>query len=222
MKRSEINDIVLAARDFMRAQGFNLPPFADWRADRMRQPEGATLRARGMGWDVTDYGTGRFAETGLVLFTLRNGDAADLASGRGMLYAEKAMVVREGQSAPMHRHVVKAEDIINRAGGDLVLTVFGADAAGDIDERAPVTVTCDGTAQRVPAGGEVRLRPGESATVLPGLWHAFRAEGADCLAGEVSTVNDDRADNVFREEMPRFPAIEEDVAALRLLVCDFT
>ena len=34
-----------------------------------------------------------------------------------MLYAEKIMISRKDQISPMHRHVVKAEDIINRGGG---------------------------------------------------------------------------------------------------------
>ena len=56
---------------------------------------------------------------------------------------------------------------------------------------------------------------------MPGVWHAFWAEGADALIGEVSTVNDDITDNVFEEDLPRFTEIEEDTAPTRLLVSDY-
>ena len=41
------------------------------------------------------------------------------------------------------------------------------------------------------------------------------------LIGEVSTVNDDRTDNVFRDPIGRFSAIEEDVEPMHLLVSDY-
>ena len=39
--------------------------------------------------------------------------------------------------------------------------------------------------------------------------------------GEVSTVNDDRTDNVFRESLGRFSQIDEDEEPLHLLVADY-
>jgi D-lyxose ketol-isomerase len=68
------------------------------------------------GWDITDYGAGRYDEMGLFLFTLRNGRRADLASGGGMCYAEKLLIAKQDQLSPMHTHLVKAEDIITVAG----------------------------------------------------------------------------------------------------------
>ena len=41
------------------------------------------------------------------------------------------------------------------------------------------------------------------------------------LIGEVSTVNDDRTDNVFAEPIARFAEIEEDEEPLHLLVSDY-
>ena len=38
---------------------------------------GGIVDAR-LGWDITDYGLGKFDELGLFLFTVRNGDHADL------------------------------------------------------------------------------------------------------------------------------------------------
>ena len=82
-------------------------------------------------------------------------------------------------------------------------------------------VTCDGVARRLAAGDKLRLQPGESVTLMPHHWHAFWAEGADVLIGEVSTVNDDLTDNIFREPIGRFATIEEDEPPLHLLVADY-
>jgi D-lyxose ketol-isomerase len=121
----------------------------------------------------------------------------------------------------MHRHIVKAEDIINRGGGTLVLELFNSDANGDVDEKTDVTVMTDGVARTQPAGAKLKLNPGESVTLMPGNWHAFWGEDGDVLIGEVSTVNDDLTDNVFREPIGRFSDIEEDVAPTHLLVSDY-
>lgn len=223
MKRSEINAIIRRAEAFIAGFGFRLPPFAQWTPEEFgaRRGAAAAIAADQLGWDITDYGLGDFAATGLVLVTLRNGRAADLQSGRGKLYAEKIMISGRGQVCPMHRHNVKAEDIINRGGGALTVELFMSDAAGRIDPRAEVIVPSDGIEPRLPAGGLLRLAPGESVTLLPGVWHAFWGEDADVLVGEVSTVNDDRTDNVFRDRVGRFPVIDEDEPPYRLLVGDY-
>jgi D-lyxose ketol-isomerase len=152
---------------------------------------------------------------------VRNGQAEDLKRGTGMLYAEKIMISRENQLSPMHRHVMKAEDIINRGGAKLVLEMFNSKADGSIDEESDVVVVCDGRIKRLPAGGKLALAPGESVTLMPGNWHAFWGEGGDVLIGEVSTVNDDLTDNIFREPIGRFPDVEDDVTPLHLLVSDY-
>jgi len=223
MKRSRINEIMSEADSFIRSFGFRLPPFAYWTPEefkRRRADAKGIIDAR-LGWDITDYGKEKFDELGLFLFTVRNGNQADLATGRGMLYAEKIMISRQDQLSPMHRHNLKAEDIINRGGGTLTLELFMPDAEGNIDRKAEVTVPTDGVVRRLPAGGKLRLEPGESVTLLPGVWHAFWGEGADVLIGEVSTVNDDLTDNVFAEPIGRFAQIEEDVEPTHLLVADY-
>ena len=225
MKRSDVNRIMREADAFIASFGFLLPPFArlspEELAARHARGEADGIVDAGLGWDITDYGEGRFEELGLFLFTTRNGSLADLEAGRGMCYAEKIMISREDQLSPMHRHVVKAEDIINRGGATLALELFASDAAGDPDPDAPVTVRCDGTPRTLEPGGILRLAPGESVTLMPGDWHAFWGEGGDVLIGEVSTVNDDVGDNVFRDPIGRFSAIEEDVAPDHLLVSDY-
>lgn len=221
MKRSQINAILARSDAFIRSFGALLPPFADWPPARLRGPDGELIRARHLGWDITDYGQGRFDAVGLVLFTLRNGRLADLQAGRGMLYAEKVMISRAGQLSPMHRHRLKTEDIINRGGADLVLQLYTATPEGAMDPTAPVEVVSDGCPVRLQAGGHLRLPPGSSVTLPPTVWHAFWAEGGDCLIAEVSTVNDDLTDNIFAEPLGRFPKIEEDAAPNRLLVADY-
>lgn len=223
MKRSRINEIIGEADAFIRSFGYVLPPFAYWSPAEMKARR-ATIDGivdGRLGWDITDYGEGRFDELGLFLFTVRNGRAADLNTGRGMLYAEKIMISRRDQLSPMHRHIIKAEDIINRGGGELVLQLYQSLDNGDIDDKADVTVPCDGEIRTLPAGGHLRLYPGESVTLMPGVWHAFWGEAADVLIGEVSTVNDDLTDNVFREPIDRFSTIDEDVPPNRLLVSDY-
>ncbi|ARE40813.1 ATP synthase delta chain [Rhodovulum sp. P5] len=221
MKRSEINDILREGEAFIRSFGHFLPPFADWPPDRMRGPDGALIRERRLGWDITDYGQGRFDTLGLFLFTIRNGSLGALSQGRGMVYAEKIMISRRDQLSPMHRHILKTEDIINRGGGDLVLKLHAARPDGAIDPDAAVEVLSDGVPQTMTAGGHLRLRPGSSVTLPPTVWHAFWAEGGDCLIAEVSTVNDDLTDNVFADPIGRFSNVTEDVAPLRLLVSDY-
>jgi D-lyxose ketol-isomerase len=222
MKRSTINAIMAEADEFIRSFGFVLPPFAYWTPDQMRANRGiarAMIDGR-MGWDITDYGQGRFDEMGLFLFTLRNGRLADLQRGGGMCYAEKLLISRQDQLSPMHRHYLKAEDIINRGGATLAVQLFGSAPDGSFDAAMGGRVMCDGIARDYAPGEVLMLAPGESVTLMPCDWHAFWGEGGDVLIGEVSTVNDDETDNWFREPIGRFAAIDEDVPPLHLLVAD--
>jgi len=222
MKRSRVNEIMAEAEAMIARFGFALPPFAWWTPEefRRRAPGTRVAEAR-LGWDITDYGQGRFEALGLFLFTLRNGRLADLERGRGMAYAEKLLISRKDQLSPMHTHVIKAEDIINRGGAMLAVELYGSDGAGGFAEDRGGTVLCDGVARRYAPGEVLRLAPGESVTLMPGDWHAFWGEGGDVLIGEVSTVNDDLTDNIFREPIGRFSEIEEDEAPRHLLVSDY-
>jgi D-lyxose ketol-isomerase len=178
------------------------------------------LNAR-LGWDITDYGQGDFDKLGLFLFTLRNGSQEDLKRGGGMCYAEKIMISRHDQISPMHRHIVKAEDIINRGGAALALKMFTSDRDGNLDHDADVVVATDGIQRRLKAGDVLELWPGESVTLMPGNWHAFWGEGGDVLIGEVSAVNDDLTDNIFEDPIGRFAEIDEDEDPIHLLVSDY-
>jgi D-lyxose ketol-isomerase len=222
MKRSRINEIMAAADDMIRHYGFVLPPFAYWSPDEFKgRKDARRIIDSRMGWDITDYGQGKFDDLGLFLFTLRNGQLADLQRGGGMCYAEKLLISRQDQMSPMHTHVIKAEDIINRGGATLVIELCGSDDKGNYAAAIGGMVRCDGIERRYGPGEKLKLAPGESVTLMPGDWHAFWGEGGDVLIGEVSTVNDDVTDNIFVQPIGRFAEIEEDVAPTHLLVSDY-
>ena len=217
MKRSQTNQILQSAQAFLDLYQFRLPPFstwtdADWESSAADCQEIVDCQ---LGWDITDFGSGDFAQRGLTLFTLRNGKP-----GKGTKsYAEKIMVVEDGQETPAHFHFQKTEDIINRAGGTLVLQLWNSDKA-EGKATTPVTVSVDGIVRTLECGGMVRLSPGESICLPRRLYHRFYAEGRT-LVGEVSEVNNDHTDNRFFESVGRFPNIDEDVAAWRRLVSDY-
>ena len=223
MKRSQINEIMAQADDMMRRYGFSLPPFAYWTPEEFKTN---ALAARHVidarcGWDITDYGAGDFDKMGLFLFTLRNGLQSDLIAGGGMCYAEKLLISRQDQLSPMHTHVLKAEDIINRGGATLVVELYGSDDNGNFSEDRGGRVMCDGILRDYAPGEKLSFAPGESVTLRPGDWHAFWGEGGDVLIGEVSTVNDDETDNIFRDPVGRFSNIVEDTDPKHLLVSDY-
>ncbi len=223
MNRSEINAIMRSADDFIRQRGFYLPPFAHWSPAEWRGKglEAAEVVEMNLGWDITDFGQGDFAKTGLFLFTVRNGSQNSLKTGKGKLYAEKLLIVNDGQVTPMHFHWSKMEDIINRGGGRLVIQLYNSTPAEDLDKAAPVRVSLDGVLHSIPAGGVVELKPGESITLAPGMYHKFWGADERVLVGEVSLVNDDHTDNRFHEPVGRFPEIVEDEPPLYLLVNDY-
>src|SRR5687767_13386355 len=155
MKRSELNEIIREGEKFIASFGFKLPEFASWSADdwkRNKPRAGEVIRAR-LGWDITDFGRGDFESLGLLLFTVRNGSADNLKSGKGMVYAEKIMISRENQVTPFHTHKVKTEDIIVRRGAPLEVRLDNREPGHPSDASAPVRVRMDGIDRRLPQGG---------------------------------------------------------------------
>lgn len=218
MKRSETDAAVDAARALAAEYRFALPAFAGWDRDEWlrRAPGIRDTMARGLGWDVTDFGHGDFARFGLTLLTIRNGTLEEQAAGLGQTYAEKLMRVEVGQETPFHLHRRKTEDIGNRGGGDLV-----AELVDPIDAHRPVATIVDGLPRTIAQRERLRVRPGGSVQVPRGIRHRFWAEGAPVLAYEVSSVNDDASDNEFLEPGPRYPEIDEDAPARSLLVAEY-
>ncbi len=207
MKRSEINRYLGQAKEFFATQHFNLPEWASWSPAEWNGKgcECAEIIDNSLGWDITDFGSGDFMSVGLTLVTIRNGNVKrDKKS-----YCEKIMMVRQGQVTPIHFHWKKMEDIINRGGGLLCMKLWKADSREELSTE-PCAVQVDGVTTTVNAGEVLRLKPGQSITFEPYMYHTFWAEQGDAMVGEVSTVNDDANDNRFYKPIGRFPEIEED------------
>jgi D-lyxose ketol-isomerase len=225
MKRSEINAKIKEMERMAEKIGFKLPPFLSWTPEEWADKghEYDEIRDNLLGWDVTDYGQGDYEHLGITLITLRNGNVHDKKYAK--TYAEKLIRILETQVSPMHYHWSKMEDIINRGGGNLLVQVYNADMSDKRrqDRANDVEVNMDGRRFRVPAGTKVKVTPGESITLYPYEFHEITAEPGtgEVIFGEVSMCNDDKADNYFIEELGRFPSIEEDEPAYRLLCTEY-
>jgi D-lyxose ketol-isomerase len=222
MRRSEINRAIARAKSFFAEHGFLLPRFAHMHPDDLRSrlsAEAQIYRGR-LGWDVTDFGAGDFARSGITLFTIRNGDKELLSTGRGRLYCEKALYFEAGQSCPSHSHYIKTEDIINRGGGALMTHLTSRDAKGEV-RKGLSRVLVDEEPVVFEEQTTIELKPGESIVLEPGIFHALEAGHAPVFLGEVSLVNDDLNDNIFTVPMPRFPEIIEDEPPVHLLCSDY-
>lgn len=222
MRRSEINLCIKYMEKLIAAHGFELPPFCRWTPQEWLRKghEYDEIRDNMLGWDITDYGLGDWEKVGFALITLRNGNQHNPKYKK--VYAEKLLMLKEGQHSPMHFHWTKSEDIINRGGGVLLIHVYNDDGDGGF-ARTDVCVNSDGRSYYVPAGTAVELHPGESITLWPHQYHDFDVKPGtgDVLIGEVSMCNDDNTDNRFYEGVGRFPEIEEDEPPYRLLCNEY-
>ena len=223
MKRSQINAAIRGALDLLAEYKIVLPPFACWSPEewKSRGDEVQEIKDNMLGWDITDFGSGDFDKIGLLLITLRNGNQLNREK-YPKPYAEKLMVVKEKQITPMHYHWSKMEDIINAGGGNLIIKLYNSTEDNKLADT-DVSVVIDGVKHSFAAGTEIRLTPGESVTLTPGLFHRFWGEEGcgTVLVREVSMCNDDSNDNCFYDPAGRFPAIEEDEAPLRLLCNEY-
>ena len=224
MKRSEINAALREMEEMLRTCRIALPPFCSFTPEDWQKlgHEYDEVRDCMLGWDITDYGLGDFERVGFSLITLRNGSRA-MADKYPKVYAEKLLYLKESQYAPMHFHWLKTEDIINRAGGNVLIRVYNALPDEEIDQESEVTVHTDGRTYTVPAGTQIRLCPGESIHIQRRLYHDFTVEPGTgpVLLGEVSQCNDDKTDNRFNPPVGRFPTIEEDEPPYRLLCGEY-
>lgn len=222
MKRSEINNIIKEMEILIKENGFKLPPFAEWTPKEWETKgrEYDEIRDNRLGWDITDFGLGDFNKVGFGLFTIRNGNQHNPKYKK--VYAEKILFLRDNMMAPMHFHWFKSEDIINRGGGTMLIKLYNSDKDGNLLET-DVIVHSDGREYTIEAGGMVELKPGESITITPYLYHEFHVvpSSGSVLIGEVSQCNDDETDNRFYEKIGRFPKIEEDEPPYRLLCNEY-
>ncbi|MDR1505568.1 MAG: D-lyxose/D-mannose family sugar isomerase [Treponema sp.] len=210
MKRSEINAAIRHASLLCEKNGVALPEFsrwnaAAWKAEKEKIP---MMRKAMLGWDVTDFGSGDFGHVGAVLFTARNGTLR----GEGTPYAEKYIIFKEGQFLPLHFHYKKTEDIINRGVGIMTVELYRSGGDESVIKTGDVDIYCDGRLVTVKAGEAFAIGPGNSITLIPGIYHRFGAKSGDgdLISGEVSSINDDNIDNRFAGQMGRFAKIEED------------
>ena len=222
MKRSQINAVLKKMERLIEEHKFALPPFLSWTPEEWNDKghEYDEIRDNMLGWDVTDYGLGNYAETGIALITIRNGNATNKKYTK--TYAEKLIMIEEGQTSPMHFHWNKMEDIINRGGGNLIFRLYNATQDGERN-TTDVEINQDGRQYMVPAGSDIVLKPGESLSLYPYYYHGFVVQPGTgpVLLGEVSMCNDDNTDNRFLEPLGRFPKIEEDEPAYRLLCNEY-
>jgi len=224
MKRSEINKALRDMEEFIDLYRFALPPFCHFTPEEWKEKDHDydEVRDNMLGWDITDFGLGDFIKTGFSLITIRNGNTSR-PEQYPKTYAEKLLYLNEGQYAPMHFHWSKMEDIINRGGGNILITVYNSDTDEQLDKTGDVRVHLDGRSVMVAAGTQVRLTPGESISISPYMYHDFTVEEGTgpVLLGEVSECNDDNTDNRFLERIGRFPEIEEDEPPYRLLCNEY-
>ncbi|MDO4522443.1 MAG: D-lyxose/D-mannose family sugar isomerase [Eubacteriales bacterium] len=236
MKRSEINHAIEYVMKKLEEAKFPLPPFAfytpeDWKkADESEQEIVDNM----LGWDVTDFGEGDFKNIGLTVFTFRNGNFHDKKK-YPKPYAEKMLYVMDGQILPYHYHWYKGEDIINRGGGELEITLYNCSPEDFADQEGgrggkqgtfldtDVEAVIDGKKQTLPAGGKVILKPGQSISVKQGQYHTWQAVPGkgDIILFEVSMTNDDHVDNRFYEPKKRIPDVNEDEAVRHLMFADY-
>lgn len=210
MKRSAINNYICEALNFFVQYNFNLPIWAQWNiVDWQNNIQAAKyMYSHQMGWDITDFASNNFRQRGLILFCLRNGIQKIFSEKP---YAEKIMLVNANQETPFHFHKFKMEDIVVRAGGNLIFECYNVNTLGE-ELDTMVEVVMDGIVMRIKPKTSIRLIPGQSITVPQFLMHRFYGEAGSgtVMVGEVSQVNDDNTDNYFAVNLGRFAAIEED------------
>ena len=213
MKRSEINRIIGEGVLFMKSLVyFFFPNEAYWDLrDWLNYKGDASERLkRGIGWDVTDFGLDNFKKEGLLSYVLTNGIIKDGIADQ--MYAEKYLIVGNGQITPQHHHKSKIEDIVNMDGGNLKICLH---SIGDLN---PVKIFHNYEWIMYDSGTIITLKKNDRIRLDQNHDHEFLGEGMVFLK-EISSFNDDKEDNVFLDgRVDRFPKeIKEDEAPRYLL-----
>lgn len=223
MKRSEINKYITEGITFLKSRGYSLPSQAFWSLEdwNKNRDSVAELTKRRIGWDLTDFGSGKFETTGILLYTLSNGIIGEDGQPIDQSYSNKLLIVGENQVTPLHHHGRKMEDIINLGGGNLQIKIFNVGEKSRIDEKSPVEIFFNEIWEAYEPGAMITLVPGERVRLDPHHYHQFWGESGQgkVLVEEVSSVNDDRTDNFFVDDIGRFPEIIEDQIP-RYLLCN--
>lgn len=222
LSRSVVENAIHEARAAFAHFKMHLPSWAHYPRAQWYQTgaDHDEIRDCQLGWDVTDFGQGRFEQIGRVLFTLRNGTTK--RGGYPKTYCQKYLFDPEGQRAPAHYHLSKREDICCLAGGNILVQLARATPAGGRSTRH-LAVAVDGICRTVAAGETIRLSPGMSICIPPRTIHQFWGEEGTGLtvSSEVSSVCDDWSDNVFLTRTERFPQIVEDIPATHCLCHEY-
>ena len=211
MLRSLVNTNIKRALELFEDNNIFLPPFGYWtKEDWLEKENIENIKTLMLGWDVTDFGQGDYQRLGGTLFTLRNGLLGD--DSIGTPYAEKLIVLSDGQRLPLHYHKEKTEDIINKSSGLMGIKLYNVTGDGHVDQETEVKILRDGIETLVKAGETIFIPRGASITLKPFQYHVFWAEKGhgDLILGEVSSINDDNIDNYNAEPISRFTSIEED------------
>ncbi len=229
LSRSIVNRSINIAKVVFDHFQISLPDFAAWSVDYWNEvgAEADEIRECMLGWDVTDFGSKRFSEIGRTLFTLRNGAMA--INRYQKTYAEKLIIDPENQRAPAHYHRSKREDIVCRAGGNILVQLQSIEHDGTpSDSSFPISV--DGVVRRLQPREIIRLKPGHSLCIPPRTIHQFWGEEGTgwvidgvgyTVSGEISSVCDDCNDNVFLDGGCRFPTLLEDEPRLHYLCNEY-
>jgi len=221
MKRSQVDEAINTAIAFFRVFGFSLPAYAYWSpADWLVNQKNITeVLDLGLGWDVTDFGSGNLSRVGRTIFTLRNG-RQDLDYPKS--YAQKVIYMPEGQRSIIHYHRSKMEDIFNQGGGNILIELWPV-ARDNNPSSDGLELSISGIKSHVAAGVTICLTPGNWVCIPPNTYHRFWAEEGHgpVLSTEISTVCNDYLDNVFWPVGVRFPPIEEDTSAQYVLCNEY-
>ena len=193
MKRSEINKALKELEAMCETYKCYLPPFCQFTPEEWQTKghEYDEIRDCMLGWDITDFGLGRFDEFGFSLITIRNGCRTQ-PEKYPKVYAEKLLYLKEGQMAANHFHWYKTEDIINRGGGNCLIRVYNRLPNEEIDYENtylhPNVLT--GSACLCPPvrrSGSVRVKASGSrrgcTTILPS-----RQERAPCCSARSASA----------------------------------
>ena len=122
--------------------GMTVPlPLAHWTAEDFAKAAATAryLRDHQMGRDVTDFGCGTFPGAA----SPSSACATAFRATQQQALCGEALDRRRGTGDADDRHRVKMEDIINRAGGVLMLEFAHADTGGNVT-NTPVVVHVDG------------------------------------------------------------------------------
>jgi D-lyxose ketol-isomerase len=146
--------------------------------------------------EVADFGLGRFASEGLVLFTYVNTER----------YCAKELVLAARQACPQHRHPPfdggpGKEETFRCRQGQVHLFVEGAGGrAADARGHVP-----PGSEEWYTVTEHVVLGAGEQHTIPPNTWHWFAAGAEGAIVSEFSSTSRDDLDQWVDPRIVRTP-----------------